>query len=154
PPVIFVRNNAAFYVGGGPDLSDVCGTIVIPPVFIPTHELQSNRTADKLRHDGSGLRNVVLAAVSVITRPFLITNLNLFSRHSEDAGKTRACSVDILRRGDDQRRIRFHVGNGTVGSERSVGVIRTAANLSHNVRSSGYCTVHISFLEDNPILRL
>src|SRR5262249_48935873 len=74
--------------------------------------------------------------------------------HSNETGETRARSVDVLRCGDDQRRIRFHVGNGTVGSERSMGVIWAAANLSHNVRSSGYCRIDISFFEDDPVLRL
>src|SRR5262249_20536648 len=109
--------------------------------------------SDKLRHDGSGLRNVILAAVSVITRPLLITNLNLFRRHSEYAGETCARSVDVLCSRDHHGRVRFHVGNGTVGSERRAGVVRASANLSHDVRSAGYRTCDISFFKDDSVLR-
>src|SRR5204863_9391339 len=119
-----------------------------------THELQPDGLARDLRHDCRGLSNVILTAVSVIARSFFVTYLDLFSRQSEDASESCACSVNVLSGGNDQSRVRFDVSDRASRAECRMHLIRTTSDLCRDVRSIRDCSGNISFFEHDSILSL
>src|SRR5438094_368123 len=49
PAVVFVRDDPAGRIRSGTNLSDMSGAIVVPSMFLPTHELDAHRFTRRLR---------------------------------------------------------------------------------------------------------
>ena len=126
--------------------------VVVPSVLVPSHELQADGPPGDLRHDRRRLRGIVLTAVAVDARAFLVPHLNLFGRQAEHAGQARASAVNILGRGDDQCGIGFHVGNRAVRAEGRVSVIGSASDLGDDVRRGAERGFDIALFEHHPVL--
>src|SRR5207244_13312418 len=81
------------------------------------------------------LRDVVITAMSVGARAFVILHSNFIGRQTEHASHAGARSVDVLGGAHDQRGIRFHVGQRAVGAERRIDRKSTRLNSSHQIIS-------------------
>ena len=110
PAVVLVRDDPPIRIGGGAHFSHVRRAVVIPPVFVPAHELHANGFANRLRQNRGCLRHVIVTTVPVCSRSFVVLHANFLRGYSEQASHAVARSVHILRRADDPRGIRRHVG--------------------------------------------
>src|ERR1035441_464896 len=97
PAVVLVRDDLAGGIGGGTHLADMRGAIVIPTVLIPPHELQADWLSRTLRKYCRCLRHIVVAAVAVSARSFVILDAHFVRRDSEHDGQLAARPVHILR---------------------------------------------------------
>src|ERR1700722_15540736 len=71
PAVIFIGDKLAVGIGGGADLAYMGGTVVIPTVLIPPHELEAHWFTRGLGEDGGSLRDIVVAAMAISARTLL-----------------------------------------------------------------------------------
>src|SRR5438552_1729163 len=129
-----------------------CWTIVIPTVLVPAHELQANRFAGCLRENRGCLRHVVVAAMAVSARSFAVLHSNFLGDHSKQARHAGARPVHILRRADDQRGLRRHIGERAVWSEGGVRLVWAPAGLRDSVSGPCECACHIAPLQHDPLL--
>ena len=91
PAVVFVGHELAVGVDAGAHVGEVRRAVVVPAVLVGAHELHAHRLADRLRHDGRGLRRVLVAAAAEGARAFdiLHAHLALTGRPSTSASMSR-----------------------------------------------------------------
>ena len=97
PAVIGVGDNLAFGINGSAHLCDLRRAKIVPAHFIPAHELDAHGPPSQLRHNGGGLRRVLIAAMAVRARSFVILDAYPLHRHSEQRRQHFAGGVDVLR---------------------------------------------------------
>src|SRR6202034_2206013 len=100
PAVVLIGDDSSGGVRSGPNFADVSGTVVVPAVLVPAHELQTHGLSGELRQNRGGLRDIVIATVAVGARAFIILHANFLRRQAEDSGDGVASGVNILGRGN------------------------------------------------------
>ena len=85
PAVVLIGHDLSGGIGGGADLADMRGAIVVPAVLIPAHELQADGLAGSLRKNRGGQRHIVITAVAVGARTFVVLDAHFFGGNSEHA---------------------------------------------------------------------
>src|SRR5213594_3107929 len=140
PAVIFVGDDPAPRICGRPHLSEMSRTIVVPSMLVPSHELDTDRPACRLRQNCGGLGCVVVATVPVSSRAFVILNAHLLLTHSQDSA-TVMCSTQnvyaargnvarVLGMREEKVRIQYYEGSGTYGHSCYDDAAQAAAILS------------------------
>ena len=120
-----IHSATSFPVGirRGANFADMRGTVIVPAVLVPAHELQADGFAGELRENRGGLRDIVVAAVAVGAGTFVILHANLLGWQTENGSNGIPRGVNILGGGDHERGIRFHVRERAIGAEGSVSLI-------------------------------
>ena len=65
PALVFVPDDLAVGAGSGVNFAYMRGTIIVPPMLVPSHELQAHRLTGQLRQQRRGLRDIVVATVPI-----------------------------------------------------------------------------------------
>ena len=151
PAVVLIRDDLAIGVGGGANLADVRGAVIVPAVLVPAHELQPDGFAGQLRQNRGCLRYVVIATVAIRARSFVILHANFWRGNSEHAGESVARGVHILRGANNQRGIGFHVRERAIGPETRVRLIRSVIIPGDNVRGLAERAGHVTSFEHNSV---
>ena len=134
PAVVLVRHDLAGGIRGGPNFAHMRGTVIVPTVLIPAHELQAHGFAGALREDRGAQRDIVVTAVAVSAGAFVVLDAHLVRGHAEHGGQLAARAVHVLRRALDERGIGGDVGQRAIGPEGRVGLIGSVDLERNDVR--------------------
>ena len=83
PAVILVGDELAVGIDAGAHVGEMRGTVIVPAVLVPAHELHAHRLADRLRHDRRGLRGILVAAAAEGAGALVVLDADLVDRQSE-----------------------------------------------------------------------
>ena len=68
--------------------------VIVPAEFVLAAELNADRLAELLRHDGRGLRRFAVATAPEGVRSGVVLHANLFDRETQDSGQAVALRID------------------------------------------------------------
>ena len=154
PAVVLKGHNLSIGVDTAAHVGKMHGAVVVPAVFVLTHELHAYRLADRLGHDRRGLGDIVVAAATKRARSFVVLNAHLGDWQSEHRGKAIACAIHTLRRAHDHGTVRSDLCDRATRSKRRVRLVRPMVRGKRDMGRFPERRCHIPGLGHDGVVRL
>ena len=137
PGLVLEGDELAVGVDSRAQIGQKRGPIVVPTEFVFAAELQTDRLADFLRHDGCRLCHVAVATAAVRVRAGVVLHANLLDRQAEQTRDAVARLVDALVGAHDEGTVLGDVRHRAVRRHRPVRLIGSAIRGRERVDAAG-----------------